>query len=994
MKITVKTNEDASYRGEPIRKMERALDRAMKKAGFSFVRTTKMGDHQFKKDGKTYSYHIHGQSGDPQYFDYVTVTKGEVGWDKDIEQKSFDGIDGAVAWLSTKTSEKRIAKKYGAKNEGPGAGYFIKLKNVNVDKVWVDSARQYSILKAKFSADWEANHSYWGGEGSADDFEVAIYLDRSLDEFMEWPGAEEEYAQKGSLFDFVKDTCLDDIKNMLNFDCGREGYTYGGGWTTKIPSDGVFEFDNMQFDPDACTVYQYHDKSYVPVSITSEDMMYGIQDAWDEWNNPENPEDESKKSEDASIVDDLLARHNQKWLVKVSYDVDASHSAVAPSIVRADTKDAATNIALKRHRGLGYNMKVVSVEPMTESCKKSEASEQMAINAYADRRFFDPEEFVKYVRKVAGKNGSYLSVDSVVSVDILDKANRLAQKNGFKKSEGIRKEKKWMLVLPSKASVEEESAVLKENGIPFKVQGTTIFIMPSDKYNDVLNRLYGSIIELCDVDVIESHSSEGNKDVSNKSEGLPFGKRFTDAAGHKIELSDWRIKEDDLGYFCGYDKGGKPIFDQDISKSVVFPVDPENYPNDDVSKEMDRLRKMGYTNTRKLQKATHVESKKSEGIASDIRAAKPTVYLVSEAGNDYDYEELFDAFEGEQSYVSVETANKSVELPLAFDRDKNLLLILDDELSGDDAAYAKELVQGFVDGKTSVSSKPLTNDYVCIVDGMDYTATCYVPESKKSEGTDEEAFGKFEDAVKSILMDKYGVVDSHGPSDETANSLVLQYGATLRDAFDKGGDNGYDPTSVALLIITRQLREAPQFFDDCKDFTFNKDSKNSESKKNEKAPYAVWKVKFDSKADAEKEADELHSIYKSIQPYVSGDSIFVKDSARTGEIVRRRYASLAKLLSMDDIDYKRIFKGGKTESKKSESLTLKQAELKKMAKYGEAEDITSISDAEAKELKKSGVELVGISRGIYGMNGALMRGTTDGKLYVITSRNSNLFYFV
>lgn len=81
----------------------------------------------------------------------------------------------------------------------------------------------------------------------------------------------------------------------------------------------------------------------------------------------------AKKSEDASSVDDLLARHNQKWLVKVSYDVDASHSAVAPSIVRADTKDAATNIALKRHRGLGDNMKVVSVEPMTESRKKSEA---------------------------------------------------------------------------------------------------------------------------------------------------------------------------------------------------------------------------------------------------------------------------------------------------------------------------------------------------------------------------------------------------------------------------------------------------------------------------------------------------------------------------------------------------------------------------------------------------------------------------------------------
>jgi hypothetical protein len=133
---------------------------------------------------------------------------------------------------------------------------------------------------------------------------------------------------------------------------------------------------------------------------------------------------------------------------------------------------------------------------------------------------------------------------------------------------------------------------------------------------------------------------------------------------------------------------------------------------------------------------------------------------------------------------------------------------LDDELSGDDAAYAKELVQGFVDGNTSVSSKPLTDDYVCVVDGMDYTATCYVPESKKSE-----------------------------------------------------------------------------------------------------------------------------------------------------------------------------------------SLTLKQKELKDMARFGQAEDITTISDEEAKALRKKGIETIGVSRGTYGMNGALLRDN-EGKKYVITARSSNLFYFV
>lgn len=83
----------------------------------------------------------------------------------------------------------------------------------------------------------------------------------------------------------------------------------------------------------------------------------------------------------------------------------------------------------------------------------------------------------------------------------------------------------------------------------------------------------------------------------------------------------------------------------------------------------------------------------------------------------------------------------------------------------------------------------------------------------------------------------------------------------------------------------------------------------------------------------------------------------------------------------------------KKDESKNESLTLKQKELKDMARYGEAEDITTISDAEAKELKKKGIETVGVSRGTYGMNGALLRDR-EGNKYVITARSSNLFYFV
>lgn len=101
----------------------------------------------------------------------------------------------------------------------------------------------------------------------------------------------------------------------------------------------------------------------------------------------------------------------------------------------------------------------------------------------------------------------------------------------------------------------------------------------------------------------------------------------------------------------------------------------------------------------------------------------------------------------------------------------------------------------------------------------------------------------------------------------------------------------------------------------------------------------------------------------------------------------------ANILDWIKANTKNLVWGKLTEAKKSESLTLKQKELKNMARYGEATDITTISDAEAKELKKKGIETVGISRGAYGMNGALLRDN-EGNKYVITARSSNLFYFV
>lgn len=65
---------------------------------------------------------------------------------------------------------------------------------------------------------------------------------------------------------------------------------------------------------------------------------------------------------------------------------------------------------------------------------------------------------------------------------------------------------------------------------------------------------------------------------------------------------------------------------------------------------------------------------------------------------------------------------------------------------------------------------------------------------------------------------------------------------------------------------------------------------------------------------------------------------------------------------------------------------MKQKEIKNMVKYGQAEEVTS-------ELTES-VDVLGVSYGVYGMNGALLKGRTTGKLYAITARNTMLFRYV
>jgi ribosomal protein S28E/S33 len=63
-----------------------------------------------------------------------------------------------------------------------------------------------------------------------------------------------------------------------------------------------------------------------------------------------------------------------------------------------------------------------------------------------------------------------------------------------------------------------------------------------------------------------------------------------------------------------------------------------------------------------------------------------------------------------------------------------------------------------------------------------------------------------------------------------------------------------------------------------------------------------------------------------------------------------------------------------------------QKALRELCRIGAAEDITN-GKAEIKEP----LERVGVSTGIYGINGGLLQGRETGRLYAIIARNAELF---
>ena len=69
-------------------------------------------------------------------------------------------------------------------------------------------------------------------------------------------------------------------------------------------------------------------------------------------------------------------------------------------------------------------------------------------------------------------------------------------------------------------------------------------------------------------------------------------------------------------------------------------------------------------------------------------------------------------------------------------------------------------------------------------------------------------------------------------------------------------------------------------------------------------------------------------------------------------------------------------------------------EIREYVRLGLARDITAYSFEQAEQLRKAhALKVVAVSRGVYGMTGALLQDES-GERYAITARNSTLFQLV
>ena len=128
---------------------------------------------------------------------------------------------------------------------------------------------------------------------------------------------------------------------------------------------------------------------------------------------------------------------------------------------------------------------------------------------------------------------------------------------------------------------------------------------------------------------------------------------------------------------------------------------------------------------------------------------------------------------------------------------------------------------------------------------------------------------------------------------------------------------------------------------------------------------------------------------------VGGRRIFIKDGEDLSTAMKNSGKFKSKKDDTSKKDEHEEEKHAEIPEKEIRKITT-QKSLKALVEDGRATDITGLDNEETKALgeKHGRLEQIKVLKGVYGMNGALLRSRINGEYFVITARNTNLFYWV
>lgn len=278
---------------------------------------------------------------------------------------------------------------------------------------------------------------------------------------------------------------------------------------------------------------------------------------------------------------------------------------------------------------------------------------------------------------------------------------------------------------------------------------------------------------------------------------------------------------------------------------------------------------------------------------------------------------------------------------------------------------------------------------------------------KDSDGKAELVY--ISDAVDMWLFNTKKLYDEIFNKRRKATSIAYE---ALIDLFQDTVD-GYDvKVRVTSEMVKQWFKRAGLSYIDALKPVVDKIEEEREEAFSKKE--SVKKVSVRSKRMTESSDEIARKLFVSL----------VKDTFDGGYIVLNDGNFVCKISAKDDKDAERQFNDflktdwkqawrdgtlpryyGESVIRKSRSRRYKrmtessrrkytQKELRNLVRTGEAEDITNYSFEEANDLYKRGYDVVGVSSGTYGINGALLKMRDTDELMAICARNSTLMQLV